>query len=162
MAAVTICSDFGAPKNKVWHCFPIYLPWSDGTGCYDLFSECWALSQLFHSSLSLSSRGSLVLHFLHKGGVKIPLDYWTLFVFLCVMFFYARLWPGYSLSGTPAGSTLYSPPPVIISLHCLVFHILKSLPHIFLSIFCLLVFVASLKLNLVFCDYILDRRVNLL
>ena len=30
---------FGAPKNKVWHCFhcfPIYLPWSDGTGCHDL------------------------------------------------------------------------------------------------------------------------------
>ena len=27
------------PKNKVWHCFhcfPIYLPWSDGTGCCDL------------------------------------------------------------------------------------------------------------------------------
>ena len=21
MAAVTICSDFGAPKSKVWHCF---------------------------------------------------------------------------------------------------------------------------------------------
>ena len=29
MAAVTICSDFGAPQNKVWHCFPIYFPWSD-------------------------------------------------------------------------------------------------------------------------------------
>ena len=29
-----------------------------------LVSECWALSQLFHSPLSLSSRGSLVLHFL--------------------------------------------------------------------------------------------------
>ena len=31
MAAVTICSDFGAQTNKVWHCFhcfPIYLPWS--------------------------------------------------------------------------------------------------------------------------------------
>ena len=31
-----ICSDFGAPQNKVSHCFhyfPIYLPWSDGTGC---------------------------------------------------------------------------------------------------------------------------------
>ena len=29
MVAVTICSDFGAPKNKVchcFHCFPIYLP----------------------------------------------------------------------------------------------------------------------------------------
>ena len=38
MAAVTICSDFGAPQNKIFHCFcfPIYLPWSDGTGCNDL------------------------------------------------------------------------------------------------------------------------------
>ena len=29
---VTICSDFGAPQNKVshcFHCFPIYLPWWD-------------------------------------------------------------------------------------------------------------------------------------
>ena len=23
------------PKNKVSHCVPIYLPWSDGTGCHD-------------------------------------------------------------------------------------------------------------------------------
>ena len=36
MAAITICSDFRAPKNKVSHCFPIYLPWSDGTGCHNL------------------------------------------------------------------------------------------------------------------------------
>ena len=39
MAAVTICSDFGAQENKAchsFHCFPIYLPWSDGTGCHDL------------------------------------------------------------------------------------------------------------------------------
>ena len=39
MAVVTICSDFGAQENKVSHCFrcfPIYLPWSDGTGCHDL------------------------------------------------------------------------------------------------------------------------------
>ena len=39
MAAVTICSDFGAQKHKVWHCFhyfPIYFPWSDGTRCQDL------------------------------------------------------------------------------------------------------------------------------
>ena len=36
MAAVTICSDFGVQENKICHCFhffPIYLPWSDGTGC---------------------------------------------------------------------------------------------------------------------------------
>ena len=39
------------------------MPWSS-------FSECWALSQLFHSPLSLSSRGFLVpLYFFHKGGV---------------------------------------------------------------------------------------------
>ena len=39
MAAVTICSDFGAQKDKVshcFHCFPIYMPWSDGTRCPDL------------------------------------------------------------------------------------------------------------------------------
>ena len=41
MAAITICSDFGAPPlpKKVcycFHCFPIYLPWSDGTRCHDL------------------------------------------------------------------------------------------------------------------------------
>ena len=35
MAAVTIYSDLGTPKNKVCHCFPIYLPWSDGIRCHD-------------------------------------------------------------------------------------------------------------------------------
>ena len=68
MAAVTICSDFGAPKkNKVWHCFhcfPIYFPWSDGTGCHDLrflnvelkatFSLSSFIKRLFSSS-SLSA-----------------------------------------------------------------------------------------------------------
>ena len=32
MAAVTVCSDFGAQGNKVchcFHCFSIYLPWSE-------------------------------------------------------------------------------------------------------------------------------------
>ena len=48
-------------KSLSFHCFPIYLPWSDGTGCHDFcFFECWFLSQPFHSPLSLSLRGSLV------------------------------------------------------------------------------------------------------
>ena len=52
MAAVTICSDFGAQKNRVWHCFhcfPIYFPWSDGTGCHDseVLRGCWRLLQYF-------------------------------------------------------------------------------------------------------------------
>ena len=66
-SAVTIHSDFGAQENKICHCFhffPIYLPWSDGIRCHDLSIECWVLSQLFHSPLSPSSRGSWVpLHF---------------------------------------------------------------------------------------------------
>ena len=34
-----ICSDFESQENKVcrcFHCFPIYLPRSDGTRCHDL------------------------------------------------------------------------------------------------------------------------------
>ena len=37
--AVTTSSDFGAQENKICHFFhfsPFCLPWSDGTGCYDL------------------------------------------------------------------------------------------------------------------------------
>ena len=36
---VTTCSDFEAQENKVchcFHCFPNYLPWSDGTRCHHL------------------------------------------------------------------------------------------------------------------------------
>ena len=36
MAEVIICSDFGAPQNKVCHCFLIYLPGSDEIRCHDL------------------------------------------------------------------------------------------------------------------------------
>ena len=69
----TISSDFGAQKIKlatvstVSHLFP--MKWWDQLPSSS-FSKCWALSQHFHSPLSLSSRGFLVLHhFCHKGGV---------------------------------------------------------------------------------------------
>ena len=54
MTAITICSDFGAQKNKVsycFHCFPIYFPWSDRTRCHILVF--WMLS--FKPSFSLAS-----------------------------------------------------------------------------------------------------------
>ena len=61
MAAVTICSDFGAPKNKVWHfllfphLFPMkwwdWMPWSS-------FSECWAF-QLFATPWTAALQSSL-------------------------------------------------------------------------------------------------------
>ena len=63
MATITICSDFGAQENKVSHSFqfPHLFPmkWWDQMPSSS-FSKCWALSQLFHSPLSLWSRGSLV------------------------------------------------------------------------------------------------------
>ena len=43
MAAVTICSDFGAQKNKVshcFHCFLIYLHEVMGSDAMILVSEC--------------------------------------------------------------------------------------------------------------------------
>ena len=73
MAAVTTCSDYGAQENKIcFQFFPIYLSWSDGTGCHDLhFFACGVLSLLFHSGLSPSSRGSLVpLCFLSLGWLS--------------------------------------------------------------------------------------------
>ena len=51
MAAVTIHSDFGDQENKVchcFHCFPIYLPWSD-----EWILNSWMLN--FMSVFSLSS-----------------------------------------------------------------------------------------------------------
>ena len=57
MAAITICSDFGAQKNKVWHCshwFPIYLPWSYICHGPDaMILVFWMLS--FKPNFSLSS-----------------------------------------------------------------------------------------------------------
>ena len=54
MAAITICSDSGASKNKVWHClhcFPIYFPWSMGPDAMILVF--WMLS--LKPTFSLSS-----------------------------------------------------------------------------------------------------------
>ena len=78
MAAITICSDFGAQKNKALfplfpHLFPMkwwdQMPWSS-------FCECWGLSQLFNSPLPLSSRGFWVpLHSLPGEGNGTQLQY---------------------------------------------------------------------------------------
>ena len=48
MATVTICSDFGAPQNKVIHCFPIYLPWSD---CSHEIKRCFLLGRKVMTNL---------------------------------------------------------------------------------------------------------------
>ena len=48
MVAITICSDFGAPKNKVWHCFP-----HEVMGLDAMTLVFWMLS--FKPTFSLSS-----------------------------------------------------------------------------------------------------------
>ena len=58
------------PQNKVCHCFPSICHEVIGLDVMILVSECQVLIQLFHSPLSLSSRGSLVLLYLFPlGGV---------------------------------------------------------------------------------------------
>ena len=84
MVAVTVHSGFGAQENKICHCFhffPIYLPWSDGTGCHDLsFLNVEFQASFFNSPVSLLSRGSLVpLHFL-------PLEWCHLHIWGCYFF----------------------------------------------------------------------------
>ena len=106
MPAVTICSDFGAQEKKIWHYLhfsPLYLPWSDGTGCHYLsflsveFKSTFSLSsftlikRLFRSS-SPSSRGSLGhLHFL-------PLEWYYLHYLRLLIFLPAILIPVCDLS----------------------------------------------------------------
>ena len=67
MAAITLCSDFGAPKNKTWHCFHIYLPWSDRTRCHDLsflnVKPAFSLSSFTFIERLFSSLSTI------KGGV---------------------------------------------------------------------------------------------
>ena len=48
MAVVTIFSDFRAQEEKICHSLhfrPLYLPWSDGAGCHDLFFFFFCLSK---------------------------------------------------------------------------------------------------------------------
>ena len=84
MAAVTICSDFGAPKYSL-SLFPLFphlfamkwwyqMPWSS-------FFECWVFSQLLNFSLSHSSRGSLA--HLHFSAIRVVSSaYLRLLIFL--------------------------------------------------------------------------------
>ena len=64
--------------GRKWSSWPIPPP------SWDCPHECWILSQVFHSSLSLSSRGSLVLlHFCHVVAS---------FVYLRLLIFLLEIW----------------------------------------------------------------------
>ena len=83
MAAITVHSDFVAQENKAchsFHFFPIYLPWSEGTQCYDLGFlniEFEGLTDL----ISLPSKGlsrvfSIVQRHQFSGTQPSIHDYW--------------------------------------------------------------------------------------
>ena len=99
MAVVTICSDFGASRNKVSVSIvsaSICMKWWDQMP-WSLFFECWILSQLFNSPLSLSS---VLLIFCKMATIilfhppKLPWDSWeakTLYTVRCCVSFEGRL-----------------------------------------------------------------------
>ena len=83
------------------HCFPIYLPWSDGTGCPDLcFLNVWVLSRLFHSPLSPFLRGSVVSLFFLPLGYHLHI--WTYW------YFYQQSWFQLVSQFGPAFHMMYS------------------------------------------------------
>ena len=102
MAAVTICSGFGAPPKYSLSLFPLFthlfamkwwdqMPWS-------YFSECWVLSQLFHSFTFLKrlfSSSVSVIRVVSSAYLKL------------LIFLLAILIPGCA-SSSPAFHIMYS------------------------------------------------------
>ena len=55
--------------SHCFHCFPIYLPWSDGIGCHAPV-ECWILSQIFTLFFHFHQEALwFFFTFCHKGSV---------------------------------------------------------------------------------------------
>ena len=84
MAAVIICSDFGAPQNKVchcFHCFPTYLLRSDGTRCHDLVFCILSFKPTFSLS-SFTFLKRLFSSFLLSAIRVVSFAYLRLLIFL--------------------------------------------------------------------------------
>ena len=103
MAAVTICSDLGTPQNKLchcFHCFPIYLSWSDGIRCHDLSSlfkscgHCWVFQICWHIECSTFTASSFRIW---NSSTGIPSPPLALFI---VMLSKAHLISQFRMSGS--------------------------------------------------------------
>ena len=95
MAAITICSDFGAQENKVshcLHCFPIYLPWS----AMILIFECWISLSSFSFIKRLFSSSSL-------SAIRVVLS-----VYLMLLIFLLAVLIPACASSSPAFLMMYS------------------------------------------------------
>ena len=84
MAAITICSDFGATKIKIshcFHCFPIYFPWSDRTRAMILVF--WMLSSKPTFSLSSFTFIKRLFSYSSLSAMRVLLSaYLRLLIFL--------------------------------------------------------------------------------
>ena len=104
MAAITICSDFGAPQNKVWHylhCFPFIS--HEVMGPDDMIFIFWMLS--FRPTFSRSSFTFIKRLFSSSslsGIMVVSSAYLRLLIFLT-----AVLIPAYA-SSSPAFLMMYS------------------------------------------------------
>ena len=71
----SVVSDFGVQENKLchyFHCFPIYLPWSDGTRCHDhhfLMLSCKPAFSLSYFNFIKRLFSFFFFAFCHKGDV---------------------------------------------------------------------------------------------
>ena len=104
MAAITVCSDFGAQENKICHCFhffPIYLPWCDGTECYDLsFFEYFFKTAFSLFSFTFIKR---LFSFCLLSAISVVSSAYL----RLLIFFPAMLIPA-CVSSSPAFLTMYS------------------------------------------------------
>ena len=88
MAVVTDCSDFGAQENKVchsFHCFPIYLPWSDGTRCILVFlmfcfKPVFSLSSLIFIKRLLSSSLLSAIKVVWSAYLRLLIFHWAVLI----------------------------------------------------------------------------------
>ena len=98
MAAVTLCSDFGAQEKKICQCFhfsPICLSWSDEIACHGLFfpqTFYWRIIALQNFALFcqtstwISHRYTYIPSFLKLLPISLPIPPFRLLQRPCLSF----------------------------------------------------------------------------
>ena len=80
------------PKNKVWHCFhcfPIYLLWSDGTRCHDLsfcmlsFKPSFSLSTFTFNKRLLSSFSLSAIRVVSSAYLRLLIFLLAILILAC-------------------------------------------------------------------------------
>ena len=87
-----LTSDFGAQENEIchrFHCFPIYLTWSDGTGCHDLsfsmlsFKPAFSLSSFTLIKRLFSSSSLSAINVVSSAYLRLLIFLQTILILVC-------------------------------------------------------------------------------